>query len=92
MFRARQKMQPAAAFPVVFATYETNESGQTVRKEVDQSEVELPDSSTTDISSLLAAGIEPRRVNTRILSARSVVTDLSVEPQEPETKIDDKGE
>lgn len=90
MFRARQKMQPAAAFPVVFATYETNESGETVRKEVDQSEVELPDPSTTDITSLLAAGIEPKRVDTKILAARDVVTDLSTEPEEPENK--DKGE
>ena len=65
MFRARQRMVSAAAFPVVFPVYETNESGETIRKEVNQSEVELPDCSTTDISNLLAAGIEPRQSLTR---------------------------
>lgn len=85
MFRARQRMVSAAAFPVVFPVYETNESGETIRKEVNQSEVELPDCSTTDISNLLAAGIEPRRVNTKILAPRDIVTDLSVEPEQPET-------
>lgn len=85
MFRARQKMVSAAAFPVVFPVYETNESGETVRKEVNQSELELPDCSTTDISNLLAAGIEPKRVNTKILAPREIVTDLSVEPEQPET-------
>lgn len=85
MFRARQKMVSAAVFPVVFPVYETNESGQTIRKEVNQSEVVLPDCSTTDISNLLAAGIEPQRVNTKILAPRDIVTDLSVEPEQIET-------
>lgn len=85
MFRPRQKMVSAAAFPVVFPVYQTNESGETVRKEINQSEVELPDCSTTDISSLLAAGIEPQRVNTKILAPRDIVTDLSVEPETTET-------
>lgn len=90
MFRARQKMVCAAAFPVVYPVYKTNESGETIREEVNQSEVELPDCSTADISNLLAAGIEPQRVNTKILAPRDVVTDLSVEPELTETT--EKGE
>lgn len=86
MFRARQKMVSAPVFPVVYPVYETNESGETVRKEVNQSEVELPDCSTTDISNLLAAGIEPERVNTKILAPRDIVTDLSVDPEQTKTK------
>lgn len=85
MFRSRQKLVSAPVFSVVYPVYETNESGETVRKEVNQSEVELPDCSTTDISSLLAAGVEPQRVNTKILAPRDIVTDMSVEPEQTET-------
>ena len=85
MFRSRQKMPIPPAFPARFTIYEPNERGELERKVVDQSEIVLPDVSTTDLADMLAAGIDPRQVNTRILSAGTVVTDLSVEKVDENT-------
>lgn len=82
MFRARQSLPCAAAFPVVFTQLTTDEKGQTIQQEVNQSEVVLPDVETTNLANLLAAGIDPKQVNTRILKGSSIVTDLSIGEEE----------
>lgn len=87
---ARQHIYLAAGGKPVFSRLQRNESGNYQFVDVDDSEVVLPSVETTDIESLMAAGIDPKRVDTRILSSSSVVTDLSAEV-ETELKVEEEG-
>lgn len=89
--RARQRMILSPGADVVFERLQQNESGQFEFKEVNDSTTVLPDTSTTDIKALLDAGIDPKRVNTKIIPSSSVVTDLSV-PEEISNNSEEKGE
>lgn len=92
MFRSRQKIPFAPAFLAFQRIDSLNERGEIETKVVDMSKVVLPDVETTDISSLLAAGIDPKQVNTRILGAGSVVIDLSPEPEKEDEPQPSEGE
>lgn len=87
--RPRQKLFLAAGGEPVFSRLQRNERGEYEFKEVNDSKVVLPDCSTTDIQALLEAGIDPKRVNTKIIPSSDIVTDLSVE--ETQTNTDEQG-
>ena len=88
--RPRQRLFLAAGGEPVFLRLQANERGEFEYKEVNDSRVVLPDCSTTDIKALLAAGIDPKRVDTKVLASSDIVTDLSV--VEPEIKSQNEGE
>lgn len=81
-FRPRQRIQLAVGGDIVFSRIRQNESGQSERYLQNDSTAVLPDVETTDIKALLAAGIDPKQVNTRIVPSQSVVTDLAPEKTE----------
>lgn len=87
--RPRQKLFLAAGGEPVFTRLQKNERGEFEFKEVNDSRQVLPDCSTTDIQSLLEAGIDPKSVNTKIIPSSEIVIDMSVEEQ-PNTE--EKGE
>lgn len=86
---ARQHIYLAAGGKPVFSRLQRNESGNYQFVDVDDSEVVLPSVDTTDIQSLLDAGIDPKRVDTKIIPSSSVVTDLAAEV-ETEIKVDEQ--
>lgn len=88
---ARQHIYLAAGGEPVFSRLQRNESGNYQFVDVNDSKVVLPAVETTDIQALLEAGIDPKRVDTKIIPSSSVVTDLAAEV-ETETKVDEKGE
>ena len=75
-FRARQSLRRPGGADVVFDVLESNERGLLVRKVVNQAQVFLPDVETTELSALLAAGVDPKRVNSRIIQSRDITTNL----------------
>lgn len=87
--RPRQKLFLAAGGQPVFTRLQKNERGEYEFKEVNDSKVVLPDCSTTDIQALLEAGIDPKRVSTKIIPSSDIVTDLSVEEK---TATEEQGE
>lgn len=99
-FRSRQSLHHPGGSDVVFDVLESNERGFLERKLVNQSQVVLPDVETTELSALLAAGIDPKRVNSRILQSRDITTDLSELPSDSgdseqssnDQSLNDKGE
>lgn len=88
---ARQHIYFAAGGEPVFSRLSRNESGHYQFVEVNDSQVVLPAVETTDIQALLEAGIDPKRVDTKIIPSSSVVTDLAAEVVE-ETKVEEQGE
>lgn len=95
-FRSRQSLHRPGGSDVVFDILEANERGLLVRKLVNQSQVVLPDVETTELSALLAAGVDPKRVNSCIIHGRDVITDLadssaSASDDDSQT-LNDKGE
>lgn len=95
-FRCRQLLHRPGGADVVFDVLEADERGVLSRKLVNQSKVVLPDVETTELSALLAAGIDPKRVNSRILQSRDITTNLvdsSASVSEDDSQIsNDKGE
>lgn len=84
----RQKIPMPSAFPVITTRYELNEeTGCMEEKVIDASKVVLPDVETTELRSLLDAGVDVKRVNTKVIKGAQVVTDLSP----AEIKQDNKG-
>lgn len=75
-FRPRQPLHRAGGADVVFDVLEADERGVLVRKLVNQAQVVLPDVENTELSALLAAGIDPKRVNSRIIQSRDITTNL----------------
>lgn len=93
--RSRQKLPFMSAFPAVLLKLEADEKGVCRYIAVDQSKIKLPDTSVTDLGLQLKAGVDIKRVNTKILASKSVVTDLSVPaepPKETEQQEQTKGE
>lgn len=76
--RSRQKLPFMSAFPAVLLQLEVDERGVGRYIAVDQSKVKLPDVEVTDLGLQLKAGVDIKRVNTKILASKSIVTDLSV--------------
>ena len=74
---ARQKIPMPPAFPIITTRYEVNENNQVEEKIIDASKVVLPDVETTDLRALLDAGVDVKRVNTKILKGTQIVTDLT---------------
>lgn len=95
-FRSRQPLHRPGGADVVFDVLEADERGVLVRKLVDQSQVFLPDVETTELTALLAAGIDPKRVNPRIIQSRNITTNLvdsSVSASDDDSQTsNDKGE
>ena len=87
----RQKIPMPMAFPVVMTRYEVNENNQVEEKIIDASKLVLPDVETTDLRALLDAGVDVQRVNTKVIKATQITTDLA--PAETETNdegVDDE--
>lgn len=81
---ARQKIPMPVAFPIITTRYEVNENNQVEEKVIDASKVVLPDVETTDLRALLDAGVDVKRVNTKVIKGTQIVTDLA--PAETEKK------
>lgn len=75
----RQKMAMPCAFPAYVTRLEVNENNLVEEKTYDLASVVLPDVETTDLETLIDAGVDVKRVNTKILNGNTVVTDLSEE-------------
>lgn len=93
--RSRQKLPFMSAFPAVLLKLESDENGVSRYFAVDQSKIKLPDVEVTDLGLQLKAGVDIKRVNTKILASKSVVTDLSAPiepPKETEQQEQIKGE
>ena len=84
---ARQKIPMPAAFPIITTRYEVNENGQVEEKIIDASKVVLPDVDTTNLRALLDAGVDVKRVNTKVIKGSQIVTDLTP----IETKTNNEG-
>lgn len=90
--RPRQRMILAAAGEPVFTRLQRNERGEYEFKEVNDSKVVLPDCSTTDIQALLEAGIDPKRVDTKILGPSQFVTDLASDDTKTDNSTENEGD
>lgn len=82
MYHPRQRLFLGSPSSIVLPEMRVNEKGGVVLKQVDQSKVSLPDPETTELRPLLDAGVDIKRVDTKIFGSSSVVTDLSVGPEE----------
>lgn len=91
---ARQKIPMPSAFLVITTRYELNEeTGLMEEKVIDASKVVLPDVETTELRSLLDAGVDVKRVNTKVIKGAQIVTDLSPAEVEQDKKgVNDENE
>lgn len=90
MFRPRQKLFKGLPFPVVLPTVKTNELDEVEIVYEDASKATLPDVSTTRLSDLLAAGVDLKEVNTKILKPSMIVTHIVDEKSAEPAKEGDK--
>lgn len=90
--RARQKLPVNSAFPSLLTVFDVDETGRSTLKVVDQSEVKLPDCETTNLALLMKAGVDIKRVDSRIVAGKSVVTDLSVPGESEKIDTEEEGE
>lgn len=79
-FRPRQRIKPAPVFSCVLPQVKTHEDGAVTIEYVDESKFKLPSPETTRLRDLLDAGIDLKKVNTKLFSPSEIVTDLT-EPQ-----------
>lgn len=89
MYHPRQKLFLGSPSSVVLPEMRVNENGSVELKQVDQSKVGLPDTETTELRPLLDAGVDVKRVNTKLFGSSAIVTDLSTEPDETKTGGDE---
>lgn len=82
MYHPRQKLFLGSPSSVVLPELRANENGGVELRQIDQSKVILPDTETTDLRALLDAGVNIKRVGTKIVRSVSVVTDMSEEKKE----------
>lgn len=88
---ARQKIPMPFSFPVITTRYEVNENNQVEEKIIDMSKKVLPGVETTDLRALLDAGVDIRRVNTKVLKGSEFVTDLApVETNQNDEGVNDE--
>lgn len=89
MYHPRQKLFLGSPSSVVLPELKVNEKGGVELKQVDQSKVVLPDTEATELRPLLDAGVDVKRVNTKLFNSSAVVMDLSVESEETKTEGDE---
>lgn len=89
MYHPRQKLFLGSPSSVVLPELKVNEKGGVELKQIDQSKIVLPDSETTELRPLLDAGVDVKRVNTKLFNSSVFVTDLSVESEEKKTEGDE---
>lgn len=87
---ARQHIFMAAGGEVMYSRLQANECGKYDFVLVNDSRTFLPEVETTDIKALLDAGVDVKRVNTKIIPSSQVVTDLTFE--EAQETTEEKGE
>lgn len=90
----RQKMRCAEFGIIRLPEVRTLDNGQSELFYRDQSEQIVPDPSTTDLKTLLDAGVDLKRVDSRVLGVHgSLTVDLGLEePKQEETKTNDEGD
>lgn len=89
MYHPRQKLFLGSPSSVVLPELRVNEKGGVELKQIDQSKVVLPDTEVTELRPLLDAGVDVKRVNTKLFNSSAVVTDLSVDSEGTQTEGDE---
>lgn len=85
----RQRMRSCAYGRVLLPEPVTLENGNLEVRQVDQSSFRLPDKSTTDLSALIEAGVDLKRVDSAVYGyGRGVVS--TENPEETQTSEDKK--
>lgn len=82
MFPARQRLKFVPHFAVVLPKVRTNENEETLIVYENEADGKLPDVSSTRLRDLLEAGVDIKKVNTKIFKPTEVVTDLTTEDKE----------
>lgn len=86
MFRARQRLPFCQHFPAILPTIQVHENGKCETYYKDEAEGALPDADTTKLSTLIAAGVDLKQVNTKLMPIQDMVIDTSVDNKETEQK------
>ncbi len=76
MFRMKQKMPCVGYFPSVLPSVEVNEVQEVSVVYRDASKAELPDPEVTRLGEVLKAGVDLKRVNTKLFKPESVNLEL----------------
>ena len=71
-FPTKQKFKSSTTFPAIERVGAFSETGVYFDKFQNASELKLPDCDSTDLKKLIAAGVDLKQMNTKVINVKSV--------------------